>query len=1168
MGVLRRGLDLFRLVLAIIFYAVLIGVAFASLYLGAPTIVIASLASAIFTALGLGFTITQYGLRLIDRIVEGLVRGTFFLVSIRYGPLRTVVLLASRGSVDIAIEAQRLVGILGFFFKIVLIIGPVVGALVWVPEQSAIQNGVDLVGCQVYVYVRPVFELLNRFIDFYNSIAESLNVLGAIFFEFAEDVFLAFLDLVWEGLVLIFRLVANPEGSLDNCTVFVPGQATPEICPMGTGGNYASASTCVVEELFCWSLRLLDFIIVDVLERFLRILFPPIIADSVTNVLEATLETYLLYLDIYANAFVNPVSGLPFVGCSASIPSGTVGSANIARQCFNNRGICPPQRLLCNRFYWFKIIFSTGSNFLTLITEFFDNVLSDVFPPFLGRGIFTRILDFVGLIDVALDIVRRFEEIVNMLIRFITDPIQATLDALNLAFNTFRDLLTGNPIAVLNRLPAQLLTLGNPLGRQLLFLLEFIQRVEIITQFLDRAIGALRSIVSAISSGGGVFGRRLLSTEGFDGIPLNPPEEWIVEIEDRIGIYNLTGSVVYSLIEIFNNSLHHECNIDPHTVERLEVEMDWLPSIQNLGKEAMTPGQADVVRYMITRDQCAAGEISIHSPEYHLRTMSPRLDPDSTCYPILGNEAIRHALAGDTESEWWTEWYLPCAGMYMSSKNETGHDTAYSWMYAVDDEKMRSGMVGYLQMQRLKKSWNDLVGYEELAEDRPLHLFEKSSRQLTPEEHARINAEFFTHVTRPRSMHKAQAKIDRARAALAAPRNQTRRPKPEWGLEWGMFRFNTTRQAQPIRQKMMNRTRLDPRQLLQVSVERTYNFTEDVIRPLAEFFRKLVTALLFILARFLRAVGAELYATFLEGVIELMRTFEIQSAILLVRTLILNLFDSAIMALDCDYNVIDNPLGDYTLGCLTRLQFPPELPKFPEDSQSFLIQWGSPCRGPLQNCQYNTLIPDTDTFLDDITSALFIVVTEGQCPAGYESCSLLGFEDQFDFAAYSLELATEETQVDLLGFFRSSLYSTLTVSQANFIGTTLLPVNLLPGISFPFLTSLASDFRAATSLRDLRYFAEFFFRFENGGNFPRSEFHDFCLGWGYGLIPGASIIVIAVLIVQVLFLSKIIPITTRIIGLLLPLFQSPLFIFDMADEMLIKQTLGQTIIVRKEYMPR
>lgn len=1177
MGLLQRTLGFGRLVILIVLYGVRIAAALVSIIFATPAIVIGALASAMLSAGGLAFTITQLGIRFLNVVIDVLVIGTYYYVTTVLGPLRLIVLQATRGSLDIAVEAQNVARVLGTVFKVILLIGAVVGALTWVPEQSEIQNAIDLVGCQIYPYLKPFIDRINLIITFYNFIAEPLNVLGNILFEFAEDVFLAFLDLVLEGVILIFRFVADSAGSLQNCTVFLPGQAAPPLCPNTTGGNFGSATVCVVEELFCWALRVLDFIIVDVLERFLRILFPPIIADSVTNVLEALAETFLMFVDVFAATFSNPINGLPFVGCSGALPTAAVSNPQAARACFNNRNQCPQQRLICNAFYWLRIVFSSAFNLLEVAADVLDGFLAAVFPSFGGQGIFTRFLEFLGIIDRALDIITNFASIVNGLIKIITDPIDAAVKSVTFAFNFFRDSIIGDPLGTLSRLPRQLLSAGNVLGRQLGFLLEFIERVEGITVVLDRAIGVLRSIVNAISSGGGLFGRRRLLGIDHEGIPLNPPSEWFVEFENQIGIYNLSSDVGYSLLEIMNNTLQPNCNVDPDTAVRLQSRMDWIPDIHNLGKEEMTPEQADVVRYMLTRHHCAKGELDIRSPEYHLATMSPRLNTSHVCYNVLGNEAIRHVLAQDTSSEWWTEWYLPCTITYIPSFHPNGTLADYTWFYMAENEPDRSSLVGLIKLEQMKRSWHNVFGGpsesvppsvqlagDEMKDAKPKHLFEKSRHELTPHENKQIDREFFEHVTRPRGMHKAQEKIDRARAALSAPRNKTRRPTPEWGLSWAKLRWNSTYKADTLSTALRGRTSLNARRILQVAAARTFNFTDDVLRPISEQIRKFFTALLLVVIKFLRGIGAVPYALFLEAVIEFMRTYELQVAITFLRSIVVNFFDTIVDQFQCDYNVIDNPSGEWTLGCLSRLQFPPSIPLLPEDSQSFLIQWPTPCSGPLQQCQYTALIPSTGLFFDDLLAAVLIRPTEAQCPAGFRSCSTLGFTDQFDFAIYTLELSTEDVNVDVIGFFRSSLYSTLTVFEANFIGLTLLPARFLPLVGNLLSPEILADWRTATELGDVRPIGEIVNRFNFDTGLPRSDFHDFCVVWGFGLIPGAILFIVFVLIVQVLFLVRVVPITTRLVGFIGNLLVPPFFIFREADDILVQETLEKTVIVRKQ----
>ena len=1169
MGFFRRTWHEVRLSLSIILFVLSLAAAAVAFFFSTPVIVVSALSVSFAAGVGIALNLLGYAFvffRNLSNVTEKL---TYWYIYIIYGPLRAVILAITRGDTDIAVTGSRIVGVIVEAFVAILFVGSVVGALTWVPHQNLFQQSIDISVCQTYPVVAQLFRLGNLIIDFYNSIAEDINILGNILFEFAEDVFIQFLSLVWEGVVLIFRFIADPASALDNCTIYQPGQPIPELCPVGVGGNYSGANVCVTEELFCWALRVLDFIIVDVFERFLRILFPPVIADATTNVLEALAESALVFVDIFANAFANPINGLPFAGCSSSLPSGIVSTPSASRACFNNRTQCPRQRLICMLFYWFRVVFSTGSNFLIIMTEFFDNVLSDVFPPFLGKGIFTRILEFIGLIDAAIEIVEEFEMIVNGFITAITNPIEFTLNTLNASYNAFRQLISTNPIEAVPRLPQQLLSIFNPLGRQLAFLLEFIERIEIVTNTLSGAINAIRSIVNSILSGGGLFRRRLLAFDlGATGIPLNAPEHWIKEIEDNVGIYNLTDSVIYPLIEIYNNTLHEECDVEPDTLDRLKAKMDWLPNLEGMGNETMTQGQADTMRYIITRQLCAEGNVAVGSTAYHLATLSPRLDSSHVCHGILGDEALRHTLFGDTEGEWWDQWYKPCSAAYLASYDDDGNPREYSWMYMMEEESTRRSIVGYIKLENFRSAWNNVVGTPLLAEDEEPHMYHKPRSSFTPEENAKIDRDFYEHITRPRGMHKAQLKIDRARSAMTSRRNQTRRGEAKWGVDWGRLKINNTRSAHPVETYFKNRQPLNVRKILQVSTTRTFNLINDVIVPLAETIRKAVSFFLFIFGKLLGDLGLVAYQQIFIALIEFMKTYELSIALQAIRDFVINTIDTYVGLLDCEYNVVTNPGVDWQIGCLTRIQFPPNLPNFPRDSSMFRIPWGSPCRGPIRECEYDALIPDTGSFFDDIKNAIFIRATTGQCPDGYRECTELGFDDHMEYFIYPVEQFSIETGVDLISFFRSNIYSAVTIFQAQSIGLSLLP--LIPVFeATPFLQDLpiaqfSEDLLAASSTRDLRYVGEIVFRFENNGVFPRSKFHDFCVGWGYSLAPFAAFLTITFLVVQVLFLIRLVPIATRVFSGISGIIQSPLFLLDMRETMLMRESYDETIIVYRD----
>lgn len=1157
-------LNLARLALEVFLYIITIFVGVLGLVGSVPLSVVAALGSSFLSAFGTAWTLSQYGLTFLNFACLILELGTYYYVSVVYGLLNNVVEQGTRGSVKLAEFARIAIRTICTVLIGILLVGWIVGALTWFPEQNAFQQTIDRSVCQVYPFAAPVLRLGNVVIDFYNSIAEPLNVLGNLLFEFFLDIFQQFLDLIWRGVLLLFRFfVSIVDGTtLDNCTIFVPGNQIPALCPAQTGlDSPLDPNICIIEDFFCYFIEVVDFFVIEVVERFLRLLFPQIISDTIANIILALRDTFFAVIDIAASVYSlsNPFAGNPFAGCVNNFPLGVNTPADSARMCFRDRQICPTRRLVCLLFYWFRVIFGSGVQFInTIFGPILDLVLGDRFPTIGGVGIgglFTQLLDLIGDI---LRIVTTFDELLETAIRLITDPIQTALDALTLAYNTFTNLLQTNPLQVLRNLPEKLLESGNLLGKRLAFLFQFIQRVEVFAKAIDQAVGVLRGIVNSISSGGGLFRRRLMAINDPMGIPLHPPAEWIGEIESKIGVYNLSADVVFPLIEIYNNSMRTDCGVDPGTLERLGAEMDWLPTLDNLGKEPLTQGQTDVIRYMITRGVCADGEEEVGSPEYHIYTLTPRLPEDDICHGILGNEALGHALSGDQSGAWWDDWYKPCAAMYLASWTVNGTLIDKPLTYMVAEEDSRVGLVELIRLAGLEGKFNYLwESVPSLSNDEPdAHMFERSRTSFTAEENAAIDADFVSHITRSRPEHPRQQWINRHRHALFRTRSKPR-ADPGWGMGWARHNISTHREAHPL-----GRTLFKPRALLQTSAERDFNFTDDVIRPIADGVRRFFSTLLYLLGRLLRGIGLAVYGDLIDDLIEFMRTYDTQVALQAILDLVLNTLDTYLSLFNCDYNVVDNPGAPWTIGCLARLQFPPVLPTLPDGVENFRIPYGSPC-GNLQTCAFDNPVPNTGTFLDDLFGAINIQVTDGPCRSEYQSCSTLGFTDGFDVLIYIIELASVETGVDVIGFFRSSLFSTVVSAAINFVGLSLSPFTLIIDDG-GFLAELA----ATPNLRELRYVGGVIFRFENNGLFPRSGFHDFCVGWGYGLILVPGVLLLTFLLVLVLFIARVGPIAFSVVSTSIGFIRSPLYIEQMAREMALQDALANDIIVREEVLQR
>lgn len=1145
---MSRLLDWLRVSAEIAVYLVTLAVAALGVLVSVPGSVIVGLGTSLLSAFNLAFQGVMLMFQFLVRVCTALEVGTYVYVRVRFGLLRQIIDRLPVIGFDIAELARTVTRVLCAFFLFILLIGSVVGALTWFPEQNAFQQVIDRAYCQLYPYVEPIAALYNFVIDFYNSISTTLNLIGKILFEFLSEVFLDFLELFGRGALIILRFLgaifSGDATPLTGC--FGTGFALRPYCLPTAENEFLQPDACIVNELICWLGDVGRFIIIDVIGNLLRVFFPDNIVDYLVNIVFAAAESILAIIDIFAGIGASAAGGNnPFATCSNSLPISPGSAAASARACFNDRSICPIQRLICLYFYWFQIFFGSVQQFFL---EIFPELINLVTVPFFGFPLGDVLIEFFGIVQTVISIIAEFSDLVNAAIGAFIGPLLEQFEFLyDLVFDIIDD-----PLGTISDLPGKLLS-GSSLGTAIRRVqaiartaLSLVNGVIPVVNSLESAVNTLRSIVDGITSGGGLFDAAPGAADAY--VPLNFTAEWAAQVEDYSGLFGLVTHETLALLEIYTNTLHLECDLDPRTVSALTAEYHAMPDLDGF-PATITPETLAALQYVLARRQCAENTTTLGSPYYHLQTLSPRLPEDDPCYRPLTYGVLEDPGFATSDE------FFACAGVYVASftHNETGYhmlQRPLTWM--MENGTYHNALTAFAGLHvRL----HEFAPHLDAEHPNAGHLFVRSDH--TEEERAALAADFSAHLTQPTvdPSHPSQARVRELRELWRTGGKSPSYRSVDWSASWAAHKISTHRRARPV---LTRAHAAVGRRLLQTSTTRDFNFTDDVIRPIAELLRRIFTAVLYVLITFLRAVGAEVYAQILETAIVFVETFDSEDSLQFLLDMYVNVLDSFARVFDCEYDVIDAPDAPWTIGCIAQLQFPPMLPRADITLETFRIDWGAPC-DDLGVCEFNRDVSDTGFFFDDIANAVAVEVTDGPCKSGYESCATLGFTDGFDVLIYLIELASIETGIDIIGFLRSSAFSTFITTLVNFVGLATLPLLSLLGFG-----DLATELITTGSLRELRYVGPVIFRFENAGLFPRSEFHDFCVAWGYGLTPLPAILLITFFIAVGFFAVRVAPIAANLISSSVAVVRPPTYIDHMAQSMAYHEALDRIIVVKQQ----
>jgi hypothetical protein len=306
-------------------------------------------------------------------------------------------------------------------------------------------------------------------------------------------------------------------------------------------------------------------------------------------------------------------------------------------------------------------------------------------------------------------------------------------------------------------------------------------------------------------------------------------------------------------------------------------------------------------------------------------------------------------------------------------------------------------------------------------------------------------------------------------------------------------------------------TRPVTRALLQLT-PRDFNFNE-IIRNAGGFIANVFIVIFKTIAVILRAIGLpglDTIAMLSEMLVEEIQNFDYAELLDRIVDFALSYIMDLIDSLDCSppdwYDAQSNPNGPWKCQCLLQLKLPPLVPRWPDFTQ-ITIPWGSPCRAEKGLCGWDGSFPGLEILTGTIDGIPIPIVNQVPCEAGYRDCSEIGFTDGFDILIWLVELVSNETGIDLIGFLRSDEIGIVVGLGLNVAAVALYPI----GIFFGFTDTL-NDLIGATSLRDLPYVGPVVFRFADFPVFPEGPFYNFCIGWGYALATLPLLITIALFI--------------------------------------------------------
>lgn len=1171
--------------------------------LTAPSVAfVSAISGAVSAAVNYGSFVADYLYKFSVGACNVIELAVFVAIQLLCRPLYS--LLRRLFDIDIAMIGATVVRVVCLFAIGAYLVSWYFAPFTWLMFQGETQQGIDELVCQTYPTLIIVIDLYNSLAEFYNQAVGPINVFLALIFDFFSDLLPDLLAIVFRGVVILLRVFISGTSTLNTCSPFNVASLAQPLCPApNPNQSIFDTSTCVFQDAFCYLFDLYEFVAVRVIGRFLRTLFPIAVSNFVTNILIAFGDTVLMYFDIFATfgTLLTPSQPNAFLNCNPSIPLSTISSSATAQQCFMDRGRCAPIRLLCNRFYWFLILFQSPFAFFE---NFFVPFLDILFEPLLGIKLGTGLLEFFGVLSVALDIIKNFVQKVIDLIRMLLDPVIGRLEDLFSAFTSFSDLLRRNPLQALPKLVTALFQ--SSLGSAISAVQAGLALLRPIVGFLQGDVGRLFSIVNGILSGGGLFGRRhLLGFEGpdvtvmYDGRmhkavlpPLVANESLTQQIHEATGMYDVPVDTIFSLIEVFSNNLHHECGLRQDVYDVLLDEDLKVPDLSMMGHnstEALSVSSVQFLRYLFTRQLCGANPELVGTAAYDIMTFSPRLEDDDPCQDVLGDAVLRLVLSGNvTEegSEWLADWYRPCALAYMAN-NVSLHNEKDTMLVKDDSYRMTMKRV-FKQMEdaAFVSEYFDSIGHlagidvSDLPEHDNKHEFERPYLSFSSDERAKYRKDIYHHMTRRLPEHDDHARADRANQMLM---HGSSRWHPHYGVNgsevesdwtWMFIRVPSMDEIRSLRNgthyenrraRMAARMeaggggrRVGGRRLQQGTIEREFNLSDDLIIPSAQIIGDAFIFLATLVKAAFEAVNLEIVGDGVQSVIDFALDFDISTSI----DFALDAFRLFIMMLvnqfECEFDPIDNPQGEYRLACLLRLRLKPFIPTIDGSLSNWRINWGSPCSA-VGVCEFTDQPPSTGFFFTDLVASLATVVTSGPCKTSYSDCREIGFSDSNYYFVYTIGYLSRLSGIDFLGFLQGEVVGLFLVSGSLLLGVQLLPISLLFDLG-----DLPVRLLSVTKSEDIPVVGEILFAFGTTDQLIIDDFHVFCFRWGVLTTLLSLVLFVGFFTIYAYTLFLLPQVSSTAIARLTTGFSLPTGLMNTIDQQITKDTLSRTVYVEEE----
>lgn len=1052
----------------------------------------------------IGFTFANWIVTRVLQILDLIRRGFVFLAGLYVSSvlgLCRFFLLFVPGRPDLSAAAERVVnvilyGLFGFF-----LINWMLGPIFLFAYQSQTQVVVDVATCMPYPIVHPFILAGNRFVNLFNAVRIPFNILTDILCRFAASLVEELTNLVVRGGYIILRFLADPDGSTESCQIPGPGSLTEPLCPdISDPYSYAAMETCVVQDLSCWGVDVVQFIFEKVLANFLRIFIPPLgtAQDPVTsalNVIEAFFYTLLSAFEMRIELLFVPAQiSSPYLGCLNNIVSANT-SPDVAFNVLTDRQNCPKARFLAGSYYLFRVIIGTGFDIVQFVlVDFISPLIGD----YLGVDIGSVLRDLLLIAREIYDKITRFDELVEALFDLFIIPFNLRiLENLRLIRGIIDQIraFIDDPLGWFYKLPGQLATIPNALLSRILGLASAIDTVRNALARTDAAVRSLYNIVNSL--GGGLF-RHMLMEGDKQEWPLHPTQNVIVAFQTSIpGTSVETARDLYYLAAMYNTSLSIPCWVSPGVVETLESKHEWTPNLDGILNAGMpgvipTDEQLDMLHYMKARDECVP--IDEVTPYDHIRLVAPQIPRDSNCYDVLTRGVLEHSLNGEIleEGSWYGKDYAVCTLLYTN---------AWLAVDEMDDDDDHSPEEVIEAMVRLADDpkWIEKV---DLLATESMKAVVRVGRTIQPmlDFVAEDHSHFVQHVHRERGEHHAAAKdLHNVHSHL------TRKRDPVKSFPLTPRSFLRPIKTAPTKytvnlSRFTRRHMARGRVLLQATVPRDFNFNDLVLKAVTPL-RLLFSFILDALGIVFRNIGFEAFADILEGGTQFMLNFEFESSAQFVLDLWLGYLETVTDQFECEYNVRTNPNGAWSCACFFCGQIP-ELPLIPEGPP--VLNWGTPClssNGTLADpgtCQYSNPLPNTGFIVTDLVQLTtdFPVVTGSPC-AEYANCQSIGFVDAYSGLMWKIGLVSETSTVNLIGLLRSSALSTFTRLVCNTWGTASYPLLVLLQQG-----DLGDRLIATTGSNDAPYLAGVLGSFPQP--VPKSDFHRSCatLYFSASLVPG------------------------------------------------------------------